>query len=80
MSFIINKKIIFLDSMQILKASLDELAANLEDTDWKYLLSEFSQGKLEILKRKDAYPYERVDDYRKFLYPRLPPKMHFIQD
>ena len=77
MSFIINKKIIFLDSMQILKASLDELAANLEDTDRKYLLSEFSQGKLEILKRKDAYPYERVDDYRKFLYPRLPPKNAF---
>ena len=29
MSIIINKKIIFLDSMQFLKASLDNLAANL---------------------------------------------------
>ena len=40
-------------------------------------MSEFSQEKLEILKGKDAYPYEWVDDYRKFLYPRLPPKEAF---
>ena len=40
-------------------------------------MSEFSQEKLEILKGKHAYPYEWVDDYRKFLYPRLPPKEAF---
>ena len=60
-----------------LKASLDELANNLEDNDFKYLLSEFLQDKSEILKRKVAYPYKWVDDYRKFLYPRLPPKEAF---
>ena len=63
--------------MQFLKTSLDNLAKNLEDNDYKYLLSEFSPDKLEILKRKDAYPYEWVDDYRKFNYPRLPPKDAF---
>ena len=57
MSFVINKNIIFLDSLQFLKSTLDNLAANLEGSDHKYLLSEFSQHKLEILKRKDAYPY-----------------------
>ena len=77
MSIIINKNIIFLDSLQFLKASLDELANNLEDTDFKYSLSEFLQDKLEILKRKVAYPYEWADDYRKFIYPRLPPKEAF---
>ena len=60
-----------------LKASLDELANNLEDNDFKYLLSEFLQDKSEILKGKVAYPYKWVDDYRKFLYPRLPPKEAF---
>ena len=74
MSFIFNKKIIFLDSMQFLKASLDNLAANLEDNDYKHLLPEFPTDKLEILKRQDAHPYEWADDYRKFLYPKLPPK------
>ena len=64
MSFIINKNIIFLDSMQFLKLSLDSLAKNLEDGDYKHLLSEFLSDRLEILKRKDAYPYEWIDDYR----------------
>ena len=53
-----RKKIIFLDSMQFLKASLESLAANLEDTDCKYLLSGFPADKLQPLKKKDAYPYE----------------------
>ena len=77
MSIIVNKNIIVLDSLQFCKASLDSLAGNLEDIDFKHLLSEFSPNKLEILKRKDAYPYEWVDSYRKFIYPRLPPKESF---
>ena len=63
MNIIINKNIIFLDSLQFLKASLNNLAANLEATDFKYLLSEFPQDKLNLLKGKDAFPYEWIDDY-----------------
>ena len=36
-----NSNIVFLDSMQFLKTSLDALANNLEDKDFKYLVSEF---------------------------------------
>ena len=50
----------------------------MKDSDFKHLLSEFSEDKLELLRKKDAYPYEWVDSYRKFLYPRLPPKKSFI--
>ena len=46
MNIIINKNIIFLDSLQFLKASLNNLVANLEATDFKYLLSEFLRDKL----------------------------------
>ena len=77
MSIIVNNSIVFLDSPQFCKASLDSSAGNLEDNDFKHLLSEFPKGKLKILKRKDAYPYEWVDSYRKFIYPRLPPKETF---
>ena len=77
MSVIVNNSIAFLDSPQFCKASLDSLAGNLEDNDFKHLISEFLPNKLEILKRKDAYPYEWVDSYRKFIYPRLPPKESF---
>ena len=40
-------------------------------------MSEFPIDKLEILKRKDAYPYEWVDAHEKFYYPSLPPKEYF---
>ena len=37
-------------------------------------MSEFPIDKLEILKRKDAYPYEWVNSCEKFNYQELPPK------
>ena len=77
MSIIINRNIIFLDSLQFHKASLDTLAGNLQDSDIKHLLSEFPPDKLDLLRKKDAYPYEWVDSYEKFLYPKLPPKECF---
>ena len=40
-------------------------------------MSEFPPNKLEILRKKDAYPYEWVDSYKRLLYPRLPPKEAF---
>ena len=77
MSIIVNRKIIFLDSLQFLKTSLDSLASNLEDADRKYLLSEFPTERQELLKNKEPYPYEQIDDNRKSNYPRLPPKDAF---
>ena len=77
MSIIINRNIIFLGSLQFLSASLDDLAGNLENKDFKYLISEFPSDKLEILKRKDLYPYEWVDSYEKFNNQEFPPKEAF---
>ena len=77
MSIIINKNIVFLDSLQFCKASLDTLAGNLQDSDFKHLLSEFAPDKLDLLRKKDAYPYEWVDSYEKFNYQELPPKECF---
>ena len=69
MSIIVNRHITFIDSNQFYKGSLDSHVSNLEDSDFKYLLSELSGDKLEILKRKDAYPYEWVDSYEEFKHP-----------
>ena len=77
MSIIVNRNIVFLDSNQFYKGKLDNHASNLEDKDFKYLLSEFSIDQLELLKGKDAYPYEWVDSYEKFNYQELPPKECF---
>ena len=58
MSIIVNRHITFLDSLQFYNDSLDTLASNLQDEDFKHLTSEFGIDQLEMLKRKDAYPYE----------------------
>ena len=54
-----------MDSLQFIKASLDTLASNLDDKDFKHLISEFHSDQLEMFKRKDAYP-RWVDSYEKF--------------
>ena len=41
------------------------------------LISEFGIDKLEMLKRKNAYPYEQVDSYEKSKHPSLPEKKYF---
>ena len=74
MSIIVNRHLTFIDSLQFYSSSLDTLASNLNNEDFKYLVSEFGIDKLEILKRKDAYPYEWVDSYEKFKYPSLSEK------
>ena len=77
MSIIVNRHITFIDSLQFYNGSLDTLASNLNNEDFKHLTSEFGIDKLEILKRKDAYPYEWVDSYEKFKHPPLPEKKYF---
>ena len=58
MSIMANRDITFLDSLQFYNSSLDTLVSNLKDEDFKHLTSEFGIDELEIIKRKDACPYE----------------------
>ena len=51
MSIIVNRHITFIDSLQFYNSSLDTLASNLNDKDFKYLVSEFGIDTLKILKR-----------------------------
>ena len=71
MSIIVNRHITFIDSLQFCNGSLDTLTWNLNDGDFKHLTSEFGIDKLEILKRKDAYPYEWVVSYEKLKHLSL---------
>ena len=77
MSIIVNRHITFIDSLQFYNSSLDTLASNLNNEDFKYLVSEFGIDKLEILRTKDAYPYEWVDSYENFKHASLPEKKYF---
>ena len=77
MSIIVNRHITFIDSLQFYKGSLDTIALNLNNEDFKHLIPEFDVDKLEILKRKDACPYEWVNSYEKFKHTSLPEKKNF---
>ena len=66
MVFFLNKNLVFIDSMQFINSSLDKLVRNLTDNNFKYLTEEFGFKNLELLKQKDAYPYEYMDSFKRF--------------
>ena len=49
-AFILNKNLVFIDSVQFMNCSLEKLAKNLSDNDFKYLIEEFVSKNLELLK------------------------------
>ena len=65
MSFFLNKNLVFIYSMQFMNYSLDKLVKNLSDADFNYLVEEFGSDNLELLKQKNAYPYEYMNSFKK---------------
>ena len=45
---------------------------NLSDNDFKHLTKEFGFKNSELLKQKDAYPYEYMDSFKRFGEEKLP--------
>ena len=66
MAFVLNKNLVFIDSMQFMNSSLEKLVKNLADNDFKYLTEEFGSKNLKLLKQKSAYPYESMDSFKRF--------------
>ena len=52
MAFKINKNLVFIDIMQFLHCSLDELVKNLNDKHFRYSSEEFSDEQLKLVKEK----------------------------
>ena len=77
MAFFLNKNLVFIDSMQFMNSSLDKLAKNLSDKDFKYSIEEFGSKNLEFLKQKGAYPYKYMDSFERFNEEKLPAKKYF---
>ena len=63
MSFTLNNNIVFIDSMLFMKSSLDKLGKN---EYFKYLSEEFSDEKLELVKKNGIYPYQYFNSFKKF--------------
>ena len=45
MVFVLNKNLVFIDSIQFMNSSLEKLVKNLSDNDFKYLTQEFGSKK-----------------------------------
>ena len=61
MAFTINRNLFFIDSMQFMNSSLDELVRNLSELDFKYS-SQNMNGEL-----KGVYPCEYINSFKIFL-------------
>ena len=72
MSFTLNGNTAFIDSMLFMNSSLDKLAKNLSDEYFIYLSEVFSGEELELVKKKDVYPYEYFYSFKKFKESILP--------
>ena len=72
-----NKDFVFIGSMQFMNYSLDKLAKNLSDEDFKYLVEEFDSENLKLLKQKGDYPYEYMNSFKRFNEKKLPAKKYF---
>ena len=66
MAFFLNKKFVFIESMQFTNSRVDKLVKNLSDEDLKYLAEEFGPEKLELLKQKGDYPYKYMNSFERF--------------
>ena len=73
----LNKNLVFIDSMQFMNSSLEKLVKNLSDNDSKYLIQEFGSKNLELLKQKDACPYEYMDSFKRCNGEKLPDEKCF---
>ena len=52
MSFNVNNKLIFIDSLRFLSSSLDSLVENFGKDDFKYLSEELDSKVLDLVKQK----------------------------
>ena len=60
-----------------MNSSIEKLVKNFSDNDLKYLAEEFVSKNVELLKQKDAYPYEYMDSFKRFGEDKLPDKNCF---
>ena len=59
--------------------SIEKLVKNLSEDALIYLTKEFGSKNLELLKQKDAYPYEYMDNFKRFSEEKLPDKKYFYR-
>ena len=78
MAFTINEKLFFIGSMQFMNSSLDSLVKMLSTNDFEYSSEDFSNEFLKLVKQKGEYPYEYMNNFKKFSEDKLPDRCKFF--
>ena len=58
-----------IDSFQFTPQSLDKLAKNLEDDEFRYLSESCTSNHFGLIRRKGVYPYDYMDSFDRFELP-----------
>ena len=77
MAIMLGKYLVFIDSLQFMNSSLENLANNLNLDSFKYTKEEFGDEKYKMMIRKGVYPYEYMDSWDRFKEKKLPSKECF---
>ena len=78
MAFMLGNHLTFLDSLQFISSSLENLVNNLPDETFKYTSKAFKNEKFKLMKKKKGvYPYDYMDSFKKFNKTKLPTKEQF---
>ena len=77
MAFVLGRNLVLIDSMQFMNSSLDKIAKNVVDKDFKYLVKEFGTENLKMLKQKGAYPNEYMNSLKRFNEDKLCARKYF---
>ena len=77
LAFMLGNHLVFLDSLQFMNSSLDNLIKNLPDEAFKYTKQEFEKEQFNLMKQKGIYPYDHMDSFDRFNETQLPEKQDF---
>ena len=77
LAFMLGNHLIFLDSLQFMNSSLDNLIKNLPDEAFKYTKQEFEKEQFNLMKQKGIYPYDHMDSFDRFNETKLPVQQDF---
>ena len=77
LAFMLGNHLVFLDSLQFMNSSLDNLIKNLPDEAFKYTKQEFEKEQFNLMKQKGIYPYDHMDSFNRFNETKLPVQQDF---
>jgi hypothetical protein len=67
------EKLKFIDSYSFMNTSLESLANNLKDEDFKLISKLYKDEQFELIRQKGVYPYDYMDSFDRFNESQLPP-------